>query len=142
MDEMLSIALWVMAAFLITSASVTWFNAQPDINQFNLGMTGYDANSINITDYQDTNCSMTSLIDLPAYAWCSSVGQITSPITALANSIWNLLTGWTQLMHAIFVSVPAGDFFEGILTPLLAIIEIAAVLILLMRLAAIIRGSG
>ena len=140
---MLNIALWILAAYLTISACVVWFNTQSDTSYFNLGMTGYekDTTASDLSKYQDTNCTMTAWYEAPVYAWCF-IGKVTTPIFDLIDWIWNLLTGWTQLMHAIFVSVPAGDLFEAILTPLLAIIELGAVIVILLRLAAIIRGSG
>jgi len=140
---MLNIALWILAAYLTVSACVVWFNTQPDTSYFNLGMTGYekDTTASDLNKYQSASCIMTSWFEAPVYAWCF-IGKVTSPIFDLVDWVWNLLTGWTQLMHAIFVSVPAGDLFEAILTPLLAIIELGAVIVILLRLAAIIRGSG
>lgn len=140
MDEMLSIALWIMVIFMTISATVTWFGTQPDMPT-GLGLTGFSGSSIDVNAYQSSSCTMTSSATPLDYAWCF-VGKITEPVSQLVNGIWNLLTGWTNLLHAIFVGVPAGDLFEGILIPFLSIIEIGAVLIILMRVASIIRGGG
>jgi hypothetical protein len=141
MDEMLSMSLWIMIAFMTISAGIVWFNAQPGINQYNLGMQGYTNNQFNVDSnkYINIACTMTTLVDLPGYAICF-INKLISPLGDMIGYIWNLLTAWTQLLHAIFVSVPAGNLFEAIITPLLTIIEIGAAIILLMRFAAIIRG--
>lgn len=143
MDEMLSIALWIMIIFMTVSAAVVWFGGQSGISDYHLGLDGYQNNHLNVdaNKYTTTQCEMTSLFDAPTYAWCF-IGKITTPIFDVVSYTWDLLTAWTQLLHAILVSVPAGDLFESIFNPLLTIVEIGAVLVILMRLAAIVRGTG
>jgi len=141
MDEMLSMALWIMAGFMLVSGAIIWFNSQPGIADYHLGLNDYhgDLNALDANDYRNATCEMTSLFEAPGYAWCF-LGTITTPILNMVTGIWNLLFNWQNLLHMIFVNVPAGDLFETLLTPILTIIEIGAVIIILMRLAAIIRG--
>jgi hypothetical protein len=143
MDEMLSMSLWIMIAFMMVSASVMWFNSQTDISYFNLGIKDYsgDSGQLDANKYTVTACEMTSLFDAPQYAVCF-LNKITAPVVDVVSAIWNLLTNWQILLHNIFAAVPAGDLFESILLPFFTIIEIGAAIVILMRLAAIVRGSG
>jgi hypothetical protein len=139
MDEMLSMALWIMVAFMTVSATVVWMGSQTNFPT-QLGLVGVtDSNLINASDYTNISCSMTSLFEAPGYAICF-LNQLTAPILGVVAATWKLLTSWINLLHAIFISVPAGDLFEGLLIPFLSIIEIGAAIVILMRLAAIVRG--
>jgi hypothetical protein len=139
MDEMLSMALWIMVSFMTVSSVVVWMNAQPGFPT-GLGLVGVtDSNLLEPSAYINTTCTMNSLFEAPAYAWCF-LGKITAPILGVVESIWKLLTSWVNLLDAIFVSVPAGDLFASLLIPFLGVIEIGAAIVILMRLAAIIRG--
>ena len=141
MDEMLSISLWLIIAFMTVSASVMWFGAQTDFPS-GMGLTGYDSNTlINPDDYSNLTCEMTSLFEFPAYAFCF-INQLTTPVFGVINAIWQLLTSWQNLLTAIFASVPAGDLFGAILIPFFSIIELGAVIVLLMKFAALIRGTS
>jgi hypothetical protein len=140
MDEMLSMALWIMIAFTTISASVVWFNSQSDISQFNLGLNGYtQGSSLSASNYTNIRCEMTSLFEVPGYAICF-LNQLVSPILGVVEGIWKLLTNWSNLVHAILVNVPGGSLFELLIIPFLTIIEIGAAIVILMRLAAIVRG--
>jgi hypothetical protein len=139
MDEMLSMALWIMVVFMTISATITWFGSQTDFPT-QLGLIGLGSNTLLIPGtYVNVSCEMTSLFEAPGYAWCF-LGKITSPILGMVDAIWKLLTSWTNLLNAIFVNIPAGSLFAGLLIPFLGIIEIGAVIVILMRLSAIIRG--
>lgn len=139
MDEMLSMALWIMVAFMTVSSVVVWMAAQPGFPA-GLGLVGVDNNALlEPSQYSNITCEMNSLFEAPGYAICF-LNQLTSPILGMVAGIWKLLTSWINLLEAIFVSVPAGDLFASILIPFLGVIEIGAAIVILMRLAAIVRG--
>jgi hypothetical protein len=139
MDEMLSMSLWIMVAFMTVSGTVAWFAAQSDFPT-GLGLVGMDNNVlISPAPYVNVSCEMTSLFEAPGYAVCF-LNKLVEPVVGIVSAIWKLLTSWILLLNAIFVSVPAGDLFAGILIPFLGVIEIGAAIVILMRLAAIVRG--
>jgi hypothetical protein len=147
MDELLSIALWVMMAIATIGFVVSWFTAQSDFPT-GLGLQGVDNNfGISASSYTNPTCEMTSLFEAPGYAICF-LNELISPILGLVKGIWKILTNWQLLLKAIFgynattdtYLVPAGDLFVGLITPFLTIMEIGAAIVILMRLAAIIRG--
>lgn len=139
MDEMLSMALWIMVAFMTVSSVVVWMAAQPEFPT-GLGLVGVDNNALlEPSQYTNITCEMNSLFEAPGYAICF-LNQLTSPILGMVAGIWKLLTSWINLLEAIFVSVPAGDLFASLLIPFLGVIEIGAAIVILMRLAAIVRG--
>lgn len=139
MDEMLSMALWIMVAFMTVSSVVVWMAAQPGFPT-GLGLVGVDNNALlEPSQYTNITCEMNSLFEAPGYAICF-LNQLTSPILGVVAGIWKLLTSWINLLEAIFVSVPAGDLFASLLIPFLGVIEIGAAIVILMRLAAIVRG--
>jgi len=142
MDEMLNIALWIMIVFVTVSGVVVWMNLQtlPE----GLALPGYvqDTTANNVSTLQTTTCGDLSFATAIPYALC----QITKVMTLLANVtgwIWNLLTGWINLIQAICSPFGLGEgevgsLFVGLLVPLLSIVEVSAVLVLLMRVANII----
>jgi len=142
MDEMLNIALWVMIVFVTVSGVVVWMNLQS--LPTGLALTGYsqDTTANNVSSLQSTTCGDLSFATAIPYALC----QITKVMTLLANVtgwIWNLLTGWITLITAIcspfgLGAGEVGSLFVGLLVPFLSIVEVAAVLVLLMRVANII----
>jgi len=147
MDEMLSMSLWIIIAFMTVSFTVTWFTAQPDFPT-GLGLVGMDNNTIISPEpYVNVSCDMTSLFEAPGYAICF-LNKLVEPVVGVITAIWKILTSWTQLLHAIFgynsttdtYLVPGGALFAGLLIPFLGVIEIGAAIVILMRLAAIIRG--
>lgn len=147
MDEMLSMALWIMVAIGTVGFVVSWFTAQSDFPT-GLGLNGVDQNiGISASNYTNITCEMTSLFEAPGYAICF-LNQLVSPILGLVEGIWKILTNWQLLLKAIFgynattdtYLVPAGDLFVGLLLPFITIMEIGAAIVILMRLAAIIRG--
>jgi hypothetical protein len=167
MDEMLSIALWIMIILMTVSVITSWFIDQPDFPT-GLGLSGTSSNVMDTTAFESTTCTMTVWYELPAYAFCF-IGKITNPILGydeklldesiihhpgLIDDIWSLGTNWQNFVKAVFgcdtdsvtgkvtCVVPAGNLFASILNFVILIIEIGAVIVILLRLAAIIRGSG
>lgn len=152
MDELLTISIWAIIILLTTSFVTNWMVDYPGITDFNLGLDNYKQHTNAVSDtnaYQNIVCSMTVITDAPLYTWCF-IGKVTSPILGLVSAIWDLATGWTTLIDAIFgynpvngtYLVPAGNLFAGLLKFFFSAIEIAAAIVIMMRLAAIIRGAG
>jgi hypothetical protein len=143
MDEMLNIALWIMITFVTVSGVVVWMNIQPDLpNGFALPGYVQDNTANNVSTLASTTCGDASFANIPFYAWCQIV-KVLDLLGNVTSWIWNLLTGWTNLIQAIFsplglgVGQP-GALFVGLLIPFLSIVEVGAVLVLLMRVANII----
>lgn len=146
MDEFLSIALWIIATFMIVNGLVIWISTDTNAETFNLNLLNYSNSSpFNSTDISSIETTSTAscgevLANAPQYITCS-LNKITSPVLYTVSSIWKTVTVWQNLLDLIFSPLGTlGDMFLGLLIPILTIIEISAIVVILMRLAAIIRG--
>lgn len=142
MDEMLNIALWIMIVFVTVSGVVVWMNLQALPS--GLGLPGYvqDTTANNVSTLQTTTCGDLSFATAIPYALCQ-ITKVMQLLASVSGWIWNLLTGWASLITAICSPFglgvgDVGSLFVGLLVPFLSIVEVAAILVLLMRVANII----
>lgn len=155
MDEFTSIAIWVFATFLIVNSTIIWFANSNTFNGTAFDVPGLEANNlfgVNDVDnleeqYYDQECSTVSPTD-PQYASCvvnnlfDTFNAVASLPGKLIGALWKFLTAWYNLLQVIFTGVPAGDLFLGLLIPFFGIIQITSILVILMRVAGIIRGGS
>lgn len=150
MDEFTNIAIWVMIAFISINATVIWFSTSTTFTEHGLSGQGLTAttmgsaselNSLQTTTFFGIDCSGSSANPF-LYAPCFIV-KVIDTFNFVTNYIWNLLTAWVGLLD--FVLSPfgsVGELFKMLFIPFFALVEITAIFVILLRVAAIIRGSG
>jgi hypothetical protein len=147
MDEFTSIAIWLLATYLVVSGVTVWFMNQPTFINNNL-ITGTNQDSTyneeNMLSIRNTfnldSCSSVEANPL-AYGFCF-LGQIVNLFTDLVGNLWNLLTGWMTLFNWILTPLPGGSLFRDLLIPFFALIQFMAILVLSLRVGGIIRGGS
>jgi hypothetical protein len=148
MDEFTSIAIWLLATFLLINTGIIWFAGQPglpDGMNLNIGTnTSFNEADLDSTKatFFGTDCTSVNPLDL-AYAPCFLI-QTTSMFSKFINSLWTFLTAWTTLLEAVLTPIPGGIgiLIKSILIPFFGIVEAAAIFVILMRIAGIIRGGS
>lgn len=143
MDEFLSIAIWVLIAFLSINTAIIWFSTSSTFTDNGLGLVGgTDDNSFNqtqVTALQGTNCSTVSSTIFD-FAICF-FNQLVAISSSIISSLWGFLFAWTTLLTAILsVFGSAGQLFVNIFVPFFALVELIAILLLVSKIAAIARG--
>jgi hypothetical protein len=142
MDEFLSIALWIMVGFITINGMIIWFNSDPTFTQNGLGLDASATNSSYGQSYIDNaynvSCDAVSS-NIFSYAICY-FNQLTSLANSLIGTLLNFLFAWTGLINAICSMIPGGDLFRIIFLPFLGLTEVTAILLIVMKLAAIARG--
>ena len=146
MDQFLDIAIWVFMTFMIVNAGVYWFAQQDTMIDNGLAVAGITER----TDFTEadqnifffgTDCSTASPTDL-AYGPCF-LARTFNAVTTGVDNLWTFLTSWTHLLDAILPDwIPASGLFKDILIPLFGIIQFFAILVILMRVAGIVRGGS
>jgi len=143
MDEFTSIMLWILIAFMSVNITVMWVNANSSVMKLN-GIDDTIFNSV----MSDRN-TFESQINTPANNYVASTLPTQSTETPPKvefgwQTYWNTLkagyAGWFYLLQAIFASVPGGSLFMWILVPFLAIAQVSATFVILLRIALIVRG--
>ena len=160
MEEFLGIAIWVLIGFLIVNSTLLWFSAQPTIagaNAFGLqGLTPdyslqpSDVNNLK-TNIAAQDCAIASSGDLD-YSLClisqfagsvvQSATNATSLIGKVSGLLWNLLFAWNTVLNATLGLIVGGELFIMIFTLIFGGIEIAAIFIIFIKVAGIIRGGS
>ena len=154
MDEFTSIAIWVMITFMVISAAFGWFEQQTFFvdNGLVIGTSvdeRYNQAAIDAekTHYSTQDCSTTTANPLD-YSLCF-IGNISGTISSTLSlpgkiiyGLWDLLTNWINLLENVLGGVPGGSLITAILIPFLAIIELTAIFIILLRIAGVIRGGS
>lgn len=142
MDEFLSIALWIMVAFVTINGMIIWFNSDTTFTQNNLNLDASATDSSFGQTYIDNayyvDCSAVSN-NIFSYAICY-FNQLTSMATSLIGTLLNFLFAWTGLLTAITSMIPGGELFKIIFLPFLGLTEVTAILLIVMKLAAVARG--
>lgn len=149
MEEFTSIAIWILIVFLVLSASAFWFSSSETFQNNGLGVQGlepatqFGVNNTNSLDanFFGTDCSTVSATDL-AFGPCFLARGFILFDQAM-GTLWNLLTGWVNLINLIIPSwIPGSDLFKSILIPLLGAIQFFCIFVIVLRVAGIIRGGS
>ena len=156
LEEFTSIAVWVFMAFLVVNVSVIWFATSDTFTENSslqiAGITPVDTFGVDDLNtaadaYYNDECATATASD-PQFSGCviqglsNTIGSLTTLPGKLLGSLWTLLTAWYYLLIAILGGVPGGTLFIGILVPFFGIIEFAAIFVITMQIAGIIRGGS
>jgi hypothetical protein len=152
MDEFTSIAIWLLATFLLINVSIIWFAGQPglpdgmnlnlptnntfnesDLNQSKVTFFGLTCESVSATELQFAPCFIQQIL----ISGTTIAGKI-------VNALWTFLTAWVGLMDAVLTPIPGGIgvLLKNIFIPFFGLVEAAAIFVILMRIAGIIRGGS
>jgi len=145
MDEFLGMAVWILMAFLMVNASIMWFQTSDTFVDNGLNGIGVnDQNLININELdslQGTDCSTVSS-DLLQYPTCI-LGNTTNFVTTVIGWFWNLFTAWNNVLLLITSGLGSiGNLVYIILMPFFAIVEVFAIMVILLKLAGLVRGGS
>lgn len=155
MEEFTSIAIWIFMAFLITNTMVVWFSESSFFSETNFAIQeiqedtsfGLTAQEELRQAYYNQVCAE-ALPQDPAYAGClistisNAFGTAISIPGRLLGGLWNFAFAWHNLLTSIFTGVPGANLFTGILIPFLTLVQITSILVIIMKLASIIRGAA
>ena len=151
MDEFTSIAVWILATFLVLNAGIFWFaNTDTMINN-GLGVQGIsendafsdsDQNALKLNFFGvEVDCSTASPTDL-SFGPCFLARAMTLFDDVMTN-LWNFLTGWVYLLNVILPEwLPASGLLKAILIPVLGLIQFFSIFVIVLRVAGIIRGGS
>lgn len=143
MDEFLSIALWIMIGFIAINVMVTAFNLDTTISSNGLGLSGVGSSSA--FNESDVNAYSTSVCDTSSssifsYPICY-FNQLVSMAFGVIDHLGSFMTNWITLLNVIFLPFGSyGTMFVNMLVPFLGLTELIAILLLVMKLAAVARG--
>lgn len=152
MEEFTSIAIWTLVIYLMVSASVVWFSNSDTFQNTGFAIPNYEPTSIifgvdNIEDIKlsffgliTVDCATATPTDL-AYAPCF-LAQATYIVEQWLTGIWTFATAWVRLLDVIFAGLPGASLFKDLLGFLFSAIQLTAIMIVIMRLAGIVRGGS
>jgi len=162
MEEFTSIAIWLLIVILTINTTIIWFGNQPTFTNEDLGLSipgisndltfnSNDLNNVKNAYYEkDDTCDTVGITDAD-YGPCliKKVGDIFSPITdSLAtvgvwvSLVWKWAFAWSALLTAIFSGIPGGELFSILLISIFTVVELTAIVVVLMKIAGIIRGGS
>lgn len=155
MEEFSSIAIWVFMAFLLANTMTIWFSESSFFTETNFAIQGLQEDtSFGLTAqeelrqaYYNQVCAEALPSD-PAYAGClistisNAFGTAISIPGRLLGGLWNFAFAWHNLLTSIFTGVPGGNLFTGLLIPFLTLIQITSILVIIMKIAGIVRGGS
>lgn len=163
MDEFTGIAVWLLISILAINVTIVWFGSQPTFADDSLGLNipgitqnntfaSNDLNALKENYYssQASSCNTitTNVADIPPCVY-ETLNGLFKPITqglstigGFISDIWNFAFAWASVINSIFSTVPGGSLFAGIFNLIFGGIEIAAIVILLLKVVGIIRGGS
>jgi hypothetical protein len=161
MEEFTSISVWLLITFLMINATIVWFNDQPTFSDPTLGLgvpgilpnntfSPQDVNNLQNAFYSGLDCSEVSAFDKD-FGPCliETIGGFLKPVTDAYNltssifvMLWNFSTAWYHLLTAILTPLHGGLLFRDLLAIFFGGIQVMAILVLLLRVASIIRGTS
>jgi len=152
MDEFTGIAVWTLVIYLMLSTTVVWFSASDTFQGTGFAIPTYEPTSIifgvdNIDEIKliffgviIADCSTVTPFDL-AFAPCF-LSQALFIVEQWLGGIWTFATAWTRLIEVIFTGLPGASLFRDLLTFLFGAIQLTAIVVIIMRLAGIVRGGS
>ncbi len=146
MDEFTAMAITIMAVFFAVNVMVVSFEASADLQNHGMTLTNFEKSDLYTTTSLDAiknastqNCTFASqnLVDIIP----CEIAKVVSPVTKLVGDLWTFATSWVQLINLIVAPLPApAQVFANLLIPILGLIQLTAIIVLMMKFAAIIRG--
>jgi len=122
-----------------------WFQGSDTFTDNSLNGIGTQSQNIvdtsNLQDLQTTTCDTSSNL-LLQYAPCV-LGQTLSLVTGALGWLWNLLTAWISVLSLSLSGLGTiGVLMSVILIPFFALTEVFAIIVIMLKLAGIIRGGS
>jgi hypothetical protein len=169
MEEFTSIAIWLLIAIMAINTTIVWFANQPTFMDETLGLSvpnvtdnsnfvTSDVNALKNAYYTPKLECSTVVITDQDYGPCvlQTIGDIFSPITgavgavasgvgtvgAFVQDVWNFAFAWAYLLDSITIGIPGAELFANLIKGLIFVIEIAAIVVLVLKVAGIIRGGS
>ena len=152
MDEFTNIAIWLVIIYLSINASIFWFANSTTFVDNGLGLKGITEDKsftlnenpvINFLGFQ-FDCSTASSNPF-SFVPCS-LAEVSGNFNTLKDTIWNLLTAWSNLIGSIFPENTAlgdlGEFIQNIVGPIFGGIALLGIFVILLRVAGIVRGGS
>lgn len=143
MDEFTSIAMWIVIAFLSVNITAMWINANSTV----LHISGLD-DTIFDSVMSDRN-SLQAQFNTPTGNYvASTTPSVSTEYPPKVEIGWNTIgntikagyAGWFFILQSVFASVPGGSLFMWILIPFLAVVQVVASFVIILRMALIVRG--
>lgn len=147
MEEFTNYAIWILMVFLSVNAAIIWFadTSTFDDNGFATGIQTddtYNTADVNALtgSFFGVSCD-TANSNVLLYAPCALI-QAQLVADNVIGSIWGLLTRWQGLLTSVLSPLPGGALIVGILIPFFSLIQIMAILVIILKLAQIVRGTA
>jgi len=150
MDEMTSVAIWILITFLVINTGVYWFSSTDTFQDNGLAVgvtdnttfTASDSNSLMLSFFGiEVDCSTASANPLLwGPCWLARTFVL---VGEALDSLWSFGTAWVNLINVILPDwIPASGLFKAILIPIFFVIQFFAIFVITLRVAGIIRGGS
>ena len=150
MDEMTSVAIWILITLLVINTSVVWFSSTDTFidNGLAIGVTenakftGEDSNALMLSFFGvEVDCSTASANPLLwGPCWLARTFVL---VGEALDTLWTFGTAWVNLVNAMIPDwIPASGLFKAILIPIVFVIQFFAIFVITLRVAGIIRGGS
>jgi len=150
MDEMTSVAIWILITFLVINTGVFWFSNTTTFQDNGLAIgvddntkfTATDTNALKLSFFGlEVDCSTASANPL-LWGPCWLARTFVLVGDAL-DTLWTFATSWINLINVIIPEwIPASGLFKAIITPILFVIQFFAIFVITLKVAGIIRGGS
>ena len=141
MEEYTSIAIKILMVYLVINFAVITISTTDTFNDAGIGISGLTSDDTfgSLPEVDDSSTASSTDVAYP-FGFFSTMYSFYDMVY---GALFNLVFGWTALLGALIPSwLPGASLFKGIFLIIFGVIQGMAMLVLIMKIAGIIRGGS